>query len=276
MASVKPQPFYWRAFVTFYVILSFAVIAVSGVVLYVSPPGRVANWSEWTLGLLTKATWQAVHTIFAFLFVLAVAFHVYFNWRVILNYLTRKLSEGIRRRRELALASALGLLVFVLTLTGSAPFETAMTVGETLKNSWATPATEPPVPHAELWTLSQLAENAKIPLDNVLANLKEAGIEPAGTGVTLANLAAELKKTPQEVYRAALRDAKPAAMPLAEGGGYGRRTVQQICDQTGVPVTKGLERLRQSGIEAGPGSTIRELASQSGKMPLDIVKLLQG
>ena len=276
MASAKPQPFHWRTFVTFYVIFSFAVIAVSGVVLYVSPPGRVANWSEWTLGLLTKATWQAVHTIFAFLFVLAVAFHVYFNWRVILNYLTRKLSEGIRRRRELALASALSLLVFVLTLTGSAPFETAMTVGETLKNSWATPATEPPVPHAELWTLSQLAENAKIPLDNVLANLKEAGIEPAGTGVTLANLAAELKKTPQEVYRAALRDAKPAAMPLAEGGGYGRRTVQQICDQTGVPVTKGLERLRQSGIEAGPGSTIRELASQSGKMPLDIVKLLQG
>ncbi len=276
MATQRPQPFYWRAFVTFYVIISFVVITASGVILYVSPPGRVANWSEWTIGSLTKANWQAVHTVFAFLFVVAAAFHIYFNWRVILNYLTRKLSEGIRRKRELALSSAVGLTVFGLTLAGTPPFGTVMTVGESLKNSWTTPATEPPVPHAELWTLSQLADNSRIPLEQVLVNLNEAGISPADTDVSLLDLAGELKKTPQEIYRAAVRDANPAAMPLTEGGGYGRRTVQQIADQANVPVAAGLERLRQNGIEAKPGSTIRELASQSGKTPLEIVKLLRG
>jgi hypothetical protein len=73
--------FYWRAFVTFYVILSFVVIAASGLVLFISPPGRVANWSQWTFGGLQKA-----------------------NWRVTLNYLRRKVGEGLHRGKEMGLA----------------------------------------------------------------------------------------------------------------------------------------------------------------------------
>jgi hypothetical protein len=40
MTTRKPEtkPFSWRAFVTFYVVLSFLVIAVTGVVLFITPP----------------------------------------------------------------------------------------------------------------------------------------------------------------------------------------------------------------------------------------------
>ena len=71
MSSSAPARFQWRAFVTLFVTLSFLLIAASGIVLYVAPPGRVAHWSVWTLGGLDKEGWQAVHTVFAFLFVLA-------------------------------------------------------------------------------------------------------------------------------------------------------------------------------------------------------------
>jgi hypothetical protein len=275
MTSGKHQPFYWRAFVTFYVVISFVIIVSSGLVLYIAPPGRISNWSEWTFVSITKANWQAVHTIFTFLFVVAAAFHIYFNWRVIVAYLKTKLGEGIRRRRELALSSAVVFTVLVLTIGGVPPFETVMTVGETLKNSWATSATEPPVPHAELWTLAQLAGTAKIPLDQVLANLKQAGITPASAEVTLASLADDHKLTPQAVYKAAMRDTTPAPIPLAEGGGYGLKTVREICEQIKVPVSTGLERLRQQGIEATPESNMRELATRAGKQPIDLVKILQ-
>ncbi len=73
----KKDAFYWRALVTFYIVLSFLVIAASGVVLFISPPGRVANWFQWSFGGLTKANWQAVHTVFTFLFVTAAAVHIY-------------------------------------------------------------------------------------------------------------------------------------------------------------------------------------------------------
>ena len=43
MGIDKKDPFYWRAFVTFYIVLSFLVIAASGFVLFISPPGRVAT-----------------------------------------------------------------------------------------------------------------------------------------------------------------------------------------------------------------------------------------
>jgi hypothetical protein len=275
MVSAKQQSLYWRAFVTFYVVLSFVIIALSGVVLYISPPGRIANWSEWTFLLLTKSSWQAVHTIFTFLFVAAIGVHLCFNWRVIVAYVRTKLDEGMRRRRELALASALAATVLVLTVAGVPPFRTVMTAGESVKNSWATPASEPPAPHAELWTLSKLADTARIPLDQALANLKQAGMAPSSPDVTLAALAEHHKVTPQEVYRAAIRDATPAPVPLVEGSGLGRRSVREVCEQVNLSVSAGLERLRQQGIEAAPASTIRELATRSGRRPIDIVTLLQ-
>lgn len=276
MEPRKTSAFYWRAFVTFYVVISFLVIALSGIVLFISPPGRIANWSEWRFAWLQKANWQAVHTIFAFLFVVMVAFHIYFNWRVIVAYVKTKLDAGIRRGRELALASGVAVTVLAATLGGVPPFGTVMSFGETVKNSWGSSANEPPVPHAELWTLAKLAETTKIPLDRALANLKQKGIEPESAEVTLATLAGRHKMTPMEVYMAAVGDATPAPIPLAEGGGYGRRTVREICTQGNIPVEAGLERLRQNGIEATPESNIRDLAQKAGKRPIDIVQLLQG
>ena len=180
MNADRKRTFYWRAFVTFYVVFSFLVIATSGIVLFISPPGRIANWSQWTIGGLQKSGWQAVHSIFAFLFVVAAGFHIYFNWRVILNYIRRKIGEGLNRGKELAAASAVGVVILVLTIAGLPPFSTVMTLGETAKNAWSDPSTEPPVPHAEEWTVAKFAETNKMPADQAMENLRQAGLAAPG------------------------------------------------------------------------------------------------
>ena len=38
--------FRWRALVSLLVASGFLVMAVTGIMLYVSPPGRVANWTD--------------------------------------------------------------------------------------------------------------------------------------------------------------------------------------------------------------------------------------
>jgi hypothetical protein len=276
MATAKKDAFYWRAFVTFYVVLSFLVIAATGVILYIAPPGRVANWSEWTLGGLRKNQWQAVHTVFSFLFVAAASFHLYFNWRVIVAYVKSKLGEGVKRGRELALASGSAVTVLAMTVTALPPFGTIMTLGEEAKNSWSNPATEPPVPHAEMWTLAKYAEATKMPVEQAMANLNEAGMPVGGADTTLSAVAAVYRVTPKEVYQKALGTAKAAPAPVTEGGGYGQRTVQEVAEQLHVPLEHALDRLREAGVKNAAGdANIRTLATSNGKRPFELVQILQ-
>jgi hypothetical protein len=275
MSIGQRQAFYWRAFVSFFLLFSGLAVAVSGSILYIAPPGRIANWSEWSVGALEKADWQAVHTIFAFLFVAMSAFHLYFNWRVIVSYMKSKLGEGMRRKWELALSGVSFSAILVLTLGGLPPFGTVMTTGEKLKNSWATTSNEPPVPHAEAWTLAKLSETMKVPIEEARANLASAGMPMDDERLTLADVGKEHGVTAQRVYTAAIGSAKVQRPPAAEGGGWGQKTIGEVCEQQGIPVEAALARLRDEGIQAVAGSNIRTVALDNGRTPIDLVKLLE-
>jgi hypothetical protein len=276
MATTNKDRFYWRAFVTFYVVLSFLVIAATGIVLYIAPPGRVANWSQWTFGGLLKSQWQAVHTVFSFLFVVAASVHLYFNWRVIVAYVKSKLGEGVKRGRELALASGVAAVVLGMTVATLPPFGTVMTLGEAVKNSWSNPTTEPPVPHAEMWTLAKFSETTKVPVEQAMENLKQANMPVTDPATTLSAVAAAYSVTPREVYQKALGATKAASTPLSEGGGYGQKTVQEVAEQIHLPLDTALDRLRQAGVkDAAAGASIRTLAVASGKRPFELVQILQ-
>ena len=274
MAS--PSKFHWKVFVSFYVVFSFVVLALSGIVLYIAPPGRIANWSIWRLALLSKAQWQAMHTIVATLFLVAASFHIYFNWRVLMAYLRSKLHEGLRMKRELLAASAVAVLILVFTLLSVPPFSSVMALGEDIKNSWSSTASEPPVPHAELLTIEKLAETMKIPVDAAMANLARQGIPADSPQVTVQQLATRYALTPQQIYqRIQGENAKPVINPAA-GGGWGRINVQQACERYGVPLDIGLQRLAAAGINATATMMIKDLATAQGKTPIDIANVIAG
>jgi len=54
------------SFVSLLTTFSFIAAAVSGLVLYVSPQGRVAYWQNWTMLRLGKGEWNSLHTLGAF------------------------------------------------------------------------------------------------------------------------------------------------------------------------------------------------------------------
>jgi hypothetical protein len=270
------RTFSWKAFVSFYVVFSFLALATSGIVLYIAPPGRIANWSVWRLFLLSKAQWQAIHTIVALLFLAAASFHIYFNWKVLVAYVTSKLHAGIRMKRELVAASVAGTVILAGAIAAMPPFGTVMDAGENIRNSWSSASTEPPVPHAELMTVEKLAETVKVPVERVLADLEKNGIRGAQPGQMIQQLADENGLTPQQVYRKIQSaDAKPNA-GLAEGGGWGRMSVQQVCERAGMPVETGVERLKAAGFEADASTPVRDLATAQGKTPMDIAKIIAG
>jgi hypothetical protein len=53
--------FQWRALTSVLMTLGFVLLAASGIVLFLSPPGRVANWTNWTILGLRKSDWGGVH-----------------------------------------------------------------------------------------------------------------------------------------------------------------------------------------------------------------------
>ncbi|HOQ60201.1 MAG TPA: DUF4405 domain-containing protein [Vicinamibacterales bacterium] len=267
--------FSWKAFISFYVTFSFVVLAVSGVILYVAPPGRLANWTIWRLFLLRKAQWQSIHTVVALLFLVAAGFHVYFNWKVLVAYVRSRLHAGIRMKRELAAASILGSVVLAASIGAVPPFSAVMSFGEDIKNSWSSAATEPPVPHAELMTIESLAATVKLAAETVIANLERSGIQGAAAWKTVQQIAGENGLTPQQVYQKGLGGAaKPAAG--AGGGGWGRMTVQEVGERSGVRFDDALARLRAVGLDATASTPVRDLAARAGRTPMDIAAIIAG
>ena len=266
--------FSWKPFTSFFILLSFTVILASGLVLYLAPPGRIANWTHWMLGPLDKEQWQALHTVFALMFVTGALLHLVFNWRVLLAYLRTRLHTGNSHRPEFAVASVLTVLVLGLTLARLPPFSSVMALGDLAKNSWAGKETEPPVPHAEGLTLTQLAEVTRQPVDQMLDLLARAGVTGADPAKTVGELAAANGLTPQQLY-ARVR-ARTGPLPVNVEAGLGRKTVEQVCGELGLDLQEGLHRLENAGLQAKAGDTMKEVAAAHGRTPHDILPVIRG
>jgi uncharacterized protein DUF4405 len=69
MSEPKTYRFQFRALVSVLTTVSFVTLATSGIILFITPPGRIAHWTGWRFWGLTKTQWSSVHIWFALLFV---------------------------------------------------------------------------------------------------------------------------------------------------------------------------------------------------------------
>jgi len=272
----KRDEFNYRATTTFIVTLFIAVIAVSGVILYASPPGRIAHWTNWRFGGLTKDGWSMVHTTFAFFFVIAAGFHLYFNWKILMSYLRTKFQTGIRLKRELLSASLFTTVFLAGSVVGLPPFSSIMALGEVLKESWEESNQPPPIPHAELMTLEEFSGKMDIALEEALRQLKNKGITVADGAQQMGEIAKENDLSPSELFEAMAVKSPPS--PVSDdthGLGYGKKTIAEVCAQLGVPLESGKANLASRGISLEGDESLRDIASELGVQPVEIVNLIK-
>ncbi|HFE63795.1 MAG TPA: DUF4405 domain-containing protein [Caldithrix sp.] len=271
----RPARFNKKAFVSFAITFIGIIIALTGIVLYFAPPGRVAYWVEWKFLGLTKENWQAVHTIFAFIFVVAAGFHLYYNWVIFLSYLKSKVQAGIKMKRELGWASALTGLILVLTIASVPPFSSVMDLGEYLSDSWSSQETEPPIPHAELLTVKEFAETTKQDLKTILQKLNREGLQGVDSLAVIGDIAKMNNLTPQEL--SAKISAKSGASPQTmTGPGYGQKTISQICQELGIDSASVIQNLNRAGIKFKKDENLRQIANNNDIKPIDLVKIIRG
>ncbi len=287
MSEETRKRFNWRAFFSVLTALSFIGMAFTGVILFVVPPGRIANWTGWTLLGLTKHQWIGLHDWFSIIFVVASVFHVYLNWKLFVSYFKSKVSKAFALRIEWALALVICGVVFLGTLGDITPFSSLLVWNENIKHSWDSPQQRAPIPHAELLTLTELAEQVRdVDLETMLANLKARGIAVESPDIVLGQLAGAYNMTPARLYDIALgqvgrgrgRGGPERGERHGQGGpgrGIGQMTLKEYCNQMGLDVNTAVQKLQDAGFKASPDMTIRGIADTAGVHPSQIRTLLE-
>lgn len=102
----KRRRFDHRGLVTYLVTLSFFIMLVSGVVVFLAPSGQVARRIGWSLIGLGRAEWQTLHISFAVVFIAFGLIHLTLNWRALLHHLRDRASKHLTLKWEAALALA--------------------------------------------------------------------------------------------------------------------------------------------------------------------------
>jgi len=283
----EPRPsFRTRAFISVLVSGCFLALLWSGAVLFLSPPGRVANWTNWRVFGLTKHEWTDLHVTFSSVFLVAGLIHVWFNWRPLLNYFKDRLNQRLGFRWEWLAALLACALVFGATRAKLPPFGQLLAWSEVLKQSWEKTPEKAPVAHAELLTLRELATQAGLSVETALERLTRQGIRGATPEVEVRALAEQNSLAPARVYDllTGRTDTSATAKPTGEshgggpggGGGPGRKTLATVCQESGLDLTNTLARLKARGIQAEPSQILRDIAVNNGfDRPYELLEIIR-
>jgi len=274
------KKFFWKSFVSFSLVWSFLIILISGIVLYIAPPGRVSNWTNWMLFGFTKAQWQAMHTLFSLAFVILSVFHlIVFNWKVFWFYIMTKTSGQLNKKKELLISLALIVVVFAGTYFNIQPFKAVMDYGEYTTESWEVKEEIAPIPHAELLTIRELS-GRYIPMsaDSILLMIKAKGLKADSIGQTILLISELNNITPVQLYSMITPQNKTGenkATHVPPIQGLGRKTFREIATERGQDVNVLIEILRKNNIQATPDDKIKAVAESAGKTPLEVWKLIE-
>ena len=195
------KKFNYRAFTSLVLFLIFIIITITGIILYTVPPGRIAHWNHWTLWKIDKDGWQRIHTVFTFLFIIFSLVHlILYNWKTFTRYISGKKEEKRSIGKEVYASLGITLLLLAVTVAGTPPFTTLMQGGESIKNSWYGPESEPPIPHAELFTIDELCQRLGIDPEKARSNLKAAKIKIKSRKQRLGGIARKNKKSARAIF----------------------------------------------------------------------------
>ncbi len=285
-----------RRIISLTVVLSFIFLGLSGLMLFLSPQGRVAYWAGWTLFGLTKDQYSAVHTTVMVLFLTTGIWHIVLNWRPIVGYLKDR-SKKIRVfTPESSVALGLSLAFLIGPLVRVPPFEQFLNAGEDIKAYWESTRGSPPWGHAEESRLDAFCRRI-VDFQRwegegaVIVDCEEAQVALVGAGMVLEGPTQQLidiaqanGTTPQAIADIVLSVARPATpeeVAAGSTGGQGRGAGQGTGSGAGSGFGAGSGSDAPAGPFAHPPSglgriTLREYAQEFGYDLEELLAILAG
>lgn len=260
--------------------VSFILLVLTSVILYIVPQGRIAYWADWHLWGLTKVEWGNLHINLGFLFLFAGLLHMFYNWAPIKAYMKNKSRELKVFTPSFNVALLISLVVGVGTYFEIPPMSTVINFGESIKDTAAETYGEPPYGHAELSSLKLFTKKQNLDLDGAMDLLRKAGVQFSDSSDTLAVIAAANKISPQAVYSV----IQSATMEIESTGavdfpdspmpGFGNKTLAALCSEYDLMFQLIRRGLAQKGVKAEAEMTIKEIAAANDTEPMAIFEVL--
>lgn len=282
-----------RGLTSLFTAAGFVIMSVTGIAAYIVPQGRIAYWTDWVFLGLTKTQWGDIHIISSLLFVIAGAFHIYFNWKPFWGYIKDRVKGGLKLKRELALTGILSLLIILSGISPFPPFGWLLDLNAYVKAAWViSPDYEPPFGHAEEVSLKTLSKRMGIDGKKAVSVLKAKGLTGVDPQVRIIDLARANRMTPMAVF-ALIKHLEPAASaaPVAAGQGktytadeiedkfagtgIGSKTLPQVAAMAGQSADAVKARLDKAGLKMAPDQPLKIAADANGlATPLEMLKTM--
>ena len=285
-----------RRLISLVLLVSFIFLSYSGLMLFLSPQGRVAYWSNWAMLGLTKDQYSAVHMVFMVLFLTVGIWHTVLNWKPIVHYLRNRAKRVRVLTPESTVALVLCLFFFVGTLTGIPPFRQFLDANEAIKAHWERESGSPPWGHAEESRLDRFClrmadferierqRDVTIDCSEAVIALEEAGIIVEDQSQRLVDIAEMNSTTPKAIAEIVVGVADFGEAVETPGGregefvrpysGMGRITMREYAERYDADLDRILSLLAERGIELDPDGRLREEADRLGMDPGQIFDLL--
>ncbi|MEN7973912.1 MAG: DUF4405 domain-containing protein [Verrucomicrobiota bacterium] len=258
-------------------LLSFILLLISSVILYVTPQGKIAYWADWKILGLDKEQWGALHTNLGFLFILAGIIHIILNWKPIVAYLKTKKKKLKVFTPDFNIALAITLIITLFTLLEFQPIIAIQHFNEALKAAAAEKYGEPPYGHAEESPLESFCKRTGLDVKDSIQKLEKGGLESASAEATLAEIAEANGMTPRQVYDMIkpAEDKTDGGMPMKPGMGFGRKELSSVCESYDLDLQVTIEGLKGLGIEVSAEESIKEIAEKNDMEPLSIFEAIR-
>jgi len=282
---MKKEKFSFRALTALVLFWSFIIEAVSGIILYIVPPGRIANWTNWKLLGFTKGGWESIHTIFGYLFLVFLLIHISYNWNALLTYIKKKINYGLKIRLEFFSSLLLAILIFIGTAVNIPPFISIMDFGEKMKNSWEDNRHQPFLSRAELLTFNQFIDILGIAEEEAIKTLKNKGVEVKNQNFLIKDIARSNKISPAKIYDIlknsfpSINEIKGKRSVISEPFGFrkreGQKTIEEIAKEVGISGDTAVKILGERGITAKRSDMLRKIAEKYNKTPSEIKRIIR-
>ena len=258
---------------------SFLVMSITGIMLYIVPKGKIAYWANWEMFGLTKTQYGDMHITSMILFLVVTIWHIYYNWKPLMNYLKNSTKQITLFKKELLIALALNFLFVGGTLMGIQPFQGVLDINDDIKAYWQKQYGSPPYGHAEESSLQSFSQRIGVNIQKALELLKDKGIVVENKSQTLLQIAQQNGISPKDIHYA----IKPKGGKITTGKAtadtgisfLGRRTLQELADMDKVNLKKSLLFLQKEGFNATPQSRMREAANALGITPYELFDKLK-
>lgn len=267
-------------------LVSFVLLILNSIVLYIVPEGRVAYWADWRFWGLTKTEWGDQHVTIGFLFLLAGFLHLFYNWAAVKSYLKNRAKEIKIFTMPFNIGLLLTALVAGMTYFHVPPVSLVLQLGSHFKVAGAEKYGEPPYGHAERSSLKMFSQKEGIDLEKALTLLKQQGLQVSKDEETLLAIAKNNNLTPQQVFKViqpakknvvvAAKDKNAApTFPDMPTPGFGRKTLENICAELQIDYVAVVKGLQAKGLRIEDGKTVHEIATANGKEPMAIFEAIR-